>query len=1023
MLLDLALGAFAADLRVGPGGYTSLEQALQDAEDGDRLLLAPQVFQGSFELGGRSLTLRGEPGTVLRGSGGDAVISASGGQVELIGLEVDAVLAGRAIEVVGGGLVLERVVVRDGRMLGLDDDGGGLRATDAQVLLWDTLFTGNGAGDHGGHVALYGGALSVIGGAFLDGSAGSTGGAISVEAGTATVLGAHFEGNGSTAEGGAIAVRDAGILEFEGVTFFDNRAEGFGGAIAGVASSVAVGRGMFASNEALGGGAIAIQGGSMSTERSTFDGNQAFGAGEGGGAVLCDGAGCDISRSSFETNEAYYGGAVAYWRTSEATWVRSSVLCDNHGTADGDSGAVDLWQGSGTLHNNLFLANSNRRGGAVLALEGAYGLVNNHFVGNTAGRGGAVARQVSDLVLVDNLFLGNVDLDDSADTGLGIEQAFASSGAGQVLADHNAWFDNQPSHAASFGPNDLVDVDPELVGTANGCATAGSWLSAGSPLVDAGLPSLADPDGSPADIGAFGGPAGSAELVQDADGDGRVAALDCDDGDSAVPGPEQCGDGVDDDCDGLVDGDDPSAVGGVPLYADQDGDGLGDPFARRVGCPADGWVADASDCDDQDPSIAAGPIWYPDDDGDGYGDPAAGASACLAPVGSIAVRGNCDDGDEAVRPAAPELCDGLDNDCDQEVDEESVDVDWYLDADDDGFGAGPAIPSCEPLVGHALLAGDCNDGSAAENPFAIEVCNGADDDCNGPIDDQPQDASLFWPDADGDGFGAGAAEARCAPLPGEVQQAGDCDDLDPARAPDALEVCDGVDQDCDGQPDQGLPPSLWYLDLDGDGHGDPSDSVFDCGLDAARVAIGDDCDDQDPTRHPSAPDRPEDGFDQDCDGLDAVVGGDSDGDGVLDGWESWIGTDPAKTDSDSDGLPDGVEVGVDPSSPTDTDADGLPDALDPDDDGDGLPSADEGTVDTDGDGVPDRLDLDSDGDGVADAAEAAGDQDGDGLADRLDPGGVSAHPPSAARYGCGCGGGPIVPWLAPWALLLVRRRR
>jgi hypothetical protein len=140
---------------------------------------------------------------------------------------------------------------------------------------------------------------------------------------------------------------------------------------------------------------------------------------------------------------------------------------------------------------------------------------------------------------------------------------------------------------------------------------------------------------------------------------------------------------------------------------------------------------------------------------------------------------------------------------------------------------------------------DCDDGDADVNRDAVERCNGRDDDCDAQIDDDPVDATLWFEDADGDGFGAASLGPACAAPLGGVRRDGDCNDADDAVFPGASEgYYDGVDQDCGGDSD---------YDADHDG--------FD-----SRDYGGDDCNDGNPGIHPGA-DDPVDGVDADCDGA------------------------------------------------------------------------------------------------------------------------------------------------------------
>ncbi len=141
--------------------------------------------------------------------------------------------------------------------------------------------------------------------------------------------------------------------------------------------------------------------------------------------------------------------------------------------------------------------------------------------------------------------------------------------------------------------------------------------------------------------------------------------------------------------------------------------------------------------------------WYRDEDHDGWGGLMSNQTSCQQPAGHVDRGGDCDDTEDGVFPGAWELCDGLDNDCDGVVPEDES------DADGDGL-----MP------------------------------------CDGDCDDADPDANLE--DRDGDGFPS---------CPTEETGIGDCDDGDPAVFPGAAEACNGVDDDCDGDPDE-----IWIPD-------------------------------------------------------------------------------------------------------------------------------------------------------------------------------------------------------------------
>ncbi|MCP4872988.1 MAG: hypothetical protein GY898_30210 [Proteobacteria bacterium] len=356
------------------------------------------------------------------------------------------------------------------------------------------------------------------------------------------------------------------------------------------------------------------------------------------------------------------------------------------------------------------------------------------------------------------------------------------------------------------------------------------------------------------------------DAAPDADGDGFDADSDCNDADELIsPDADEVCDGVDNDCDGDIDNDANDAVESFP---DADEDGFGDEDGSVFACTdPDGNIDVAGDCDDGDDAIhpdanelcdradndcdgdidedvTSAPTWYGDADGDGFGTDADTTEACDAPPGYVSHDGDCDDADPAWHPGAAEAdcTDPNDYNCDGSV--------GYADVDADG------IPACE----------DCDDSNDLALPGGSEVCNGADNDCNGVIDDGAPDAPTWYADADGDGFaGDNLVLVQCDAPAGYFATAEDCDDLDPTSNPDGIEVCDEADNDCDTFIDEDVG-TTWFEDADADGYGTSQSAVVACAPPAGYVGNDEDCNDALPATNPGSYEVC-DGVDNDCDGF------------------------------------------------------------------------------------------------------------------------------------------------------------
>lgn len=259
-------------------------------------------------------------------------------------------------------------------------------------------------------------------------------------------------------------------------------------------------------------------------------------------------------------------------------------------------------------------------------------------------------------------------------------------------------------------------------------------------------------------------------------------------------------------------------------------------------------------------------------------------------------------------------------DCDPDGDPSDKPL-WYPDEDGDGYGdEETSRRSCTKPGPNYIMGqgGDCNDMSATVNPEGDEECNGEDDDCDGETDEGVK--VTWYEDDDEDGFGnPDRSILACNFAPGFVQNPDDCDDEDPDENPDATEVCDLKDNNCNGQVDEGLAKETYYQDNDGDGYGNANSTMDACKQPPGYTEVPGDCND---TEFSVNPDGKEayfnssgqfvnnciGGLDEDCANGpdDAIACGDDDGDGTVNA------VDPLyMIDTNSDGKNDAVCVEAD----------------------------------------------------------------------------------------------------------------
>lgn len=244
-------------------------------------------------------------------------------------------------------------------------------------------------------------------------------------------------------------------------------------------------------------------------------------------------------------------------------------------------------------------------------------------------------------------------------------------------------------------------------------------------------------------------------------------------------------------------------------------DGITDCSAQVPGEEICNGIDDNCDGITDPPATADCTNYFIDTDGDGFGVGIIPECACKPPTAKhVTLGGDCNDLNPDVKPGVAEMCDNIDNDCDGSIDEPGSGgcTDFYADSDGDEFGDPNNVAClCKIQGGYVTGKTDCNDSDATINPTGFEVCDGKDNDCDGTVDEENSDGCIpYFLDQDADGFGVDDKfQCLCAASPPySALVAGDCNDNVASIAPFKPELCDNIDNDCDGETDEGSAEEL-----------------------------------------------------------------------------------------------------------------------------------------------------------------------------------------------------------------------
>ena len=661
LMIPVAQAATITVDATGGGDYALLQEAVDAASDGDRLVVNSGTYTENVVIDGKNLNLEGagSVSVTIWGDGDGPALSIQAATVTVTGL---AVMNGE----------------------------GGIQIRGGSVSMGGLLVQDTGGAANGGGIAVLDGGTATLTSSTVQANQAQQGGGLFVAAdATLSVTESILTGNSATEYGGG--AYSSGDLSIQTSTVESNRAGADGGGVYGTGSVPDLYLSDFFSNSATNGGAVAIADATAGGVAYRIRGcDMAYNtASAAGGAIHLTGIWeIYVKELVLWMNQAGAEGGGLYLSDIDYPWLNNIRAWYNTAADGGGIFAEDLHGGQTT--RSTFGGNSvsgTGGGGYYASPTRQHLIVASRFLENDASSGGGIAI-VGDAAIRHTI--QNVDVSGNIGDGVAIIASaqgrvintimMGNTGTGLTvdtdslgaIIKYNDSVVNEHNWGGSLGDLTGVDgnisVDPLYTRFVVDGDPISDFLTLGigSPAIDSGKTDVLDSDGSPSDMGSYGGT--DAEYG-DTDGDGvGPGGGDCDDGDATVnpSAAEVWRDGRDNDCAGGDDFDEDGDGHRHPEDCD-DQDASVHPGAEDI--DGDGVDADCDGSDGEDGDTGIGPgadtgsPWEPDSDtgGDPYED---------ADRDGYGQSEDCNDASADVHPGADEICDdGLDNDCDGLTDE------------------------------------------------------------------------------------------------------------------------------------------------------------------------------------------------------------------------------------------------------------------------------------------------------------------------------------------------------------------